>query len=669
MFNFQILTESQILQNLLNTYQAGFIANGLIVPDVSFGSEPYLEASALAQQLYILQINLQQAINSVLPDTAQDTDLQRIAAIYGLSLNPATPSFGAIQLSVSITTPIYINKGQQLKDSSGQLYQTIQSGYVSSPYIINIQSVDTGTLVNLSAGSTLTWLSLPPFTSPTATVISGLEGGAAVEGYEQLRGRLLARLQTAPGGGNWSYVQQIANSSLIPVDGPSIQQSFIYPCFNGPATTAVCIVSSPTITSSVSGGSPARDFGINNVNSINPYLVSVLQASSNQILYAVYNNVTGNMPEPIYVQVSTAVQVPSDCSIALALPQNRNNHPNWTDFNPFPVAGLGSGGSGTGYCDVSGAPSTTISASSIDGHILSTSSSSPSIITVASTSGFPYAGQFTLVDPITKTSCLVYYTGKTGTTFTGCWTVTSSFYIQSADNQTINTNGLVFNINVQSGLINYPIPTVGTAGTSAAATAALTAIPSNICWFSPHDYILYCTQCIITTNNTNNYQIQILLANNPNTSVPTTSNPPTNSGVFCTNGLFDSTNNYPSSLPNSSGALYGDWIFPAADNMENYVYNLLTEYASFGPGELLSITNAPGLFPFAYRRPLINDAWSSNVGPSILKLIDVSNNEVLDVQYLYRTNNGLCSAPNATVSNGPNILITNQIAFYPSTVF
>ena len=104
----------------------------------------------------------------------------------------------------------------------------------------------------------------------------------------------------------------------------------------------------------------------------------------------------------------------------------------------------------------------------------------------------------------------------------------------------------------------------------------------------------------------------------------------------------------------------GSWIFPDALNMDTYIASLLSVFANMGPGQ---ITSTSSLLPYAYRRPYAADSWASDLGPSVLKFISNTGDEVLDVQYLYKSLNAP-SVP-GDVTDGPNILTPLNIGFYP----
>ena len=106
----------------------------------------------------------------------------------------------------------------------------------------------------------------------------------------------------------------------------------------------------------------------------------------------------------------------------------------------------------------------------------------------------------------------------------------------------------------------------------------------------------------------------------------------------------------------------GDYIFPAAENMQTYVDAVLNEFANLGPGEK---TDQAGLLPQAYRQPRAFEAWDYALGPKFLKALVNSSKEVYDAEWGHQ-NGGLKIPPlPALIKNPPKIFVPRRIAFYP----
>jgi hypothetical protein len=333
-----LITKSmeEIRDDYLRTYKAELQRRGIINPNVSFGTEIYIKATALAQQIAVAMQNTVIEGDALMPDTAQDEDLQRLAGLYNLFLKPSIGSIGSIILktTIDVLTPILISAGQQLQDSSGLLYQVINTGSFKDGDFINLQSIDTGIATNIGINSVLKWVTIPAYAQPTASVGTAFIGGFDAENIEQLRVRLLEKLANPAGGGNWSQVADSAQKS-----NSTVEKAFVYPACNGPATTGVAV------TSAASTSYKGRDF---NDISANPYVLNNF----------VIPGVIGDFPENVDFIINNCVNKPIDLSIGLSLPYSKlastpGNGTGWIDANPIPIPIKSSPNSYlTGYCSV-----------------------------------------------------------------------------------------------------------------------------------------------------------------------------------------------------------------------------------------------------------------------------------------------------------------------------
>lgn len=116
-----------------------------------------------------------------------------------------------------------------------------------------------------------------------------------------------------------------------------------------------------------------------------------------------------------------------------------------------------------------------------------------------------------------------------------------------------------------------------------------------------------------------------------------------------------------------TGIVVGDWLFPDANRMDDYVAGLFDFFATMGPGELVNDTDSyPGLYPRALRKPGASSSWLSNLGPSVLKVISTLGDEVLDLDWAYRSYTSPNDVtPQLPLGSAPRILVPSKIAFYP----
>lgn len=312
---------SEIRDAILRVIRTGLIRRGVAKPNVTITSDYYVTAEALAQQLAILYANTQVAADQQMPDTADGDDLIRIADIYNVEARDAQGSHGNIVFRTSVAAFVAI--GLQLIDGQGQSYEVATGGTYVDGDEIPIESISTGTGVNLPQGTPLQWVGPPP-TGADATVlvaIGGLIDGAAADTTEPLRNRIFDALRTPPGGGNAIQIIKWSNDSSA-----SVQAAYVYPAINGPATLGLCVLGPLT-------------FDVTNGWS---------RGVSDAVLATATGYVSGRLPEgvlPGLVAMTTkdtggpVPNVDADVAIGLALPVSVSGGGpggGWVDPKPWP---------------------------------------------------------------------------------------------------------------------------------------------------------------------------------------------------------------------------------------------------------------------------------------------------------------------------------------------
>jgi len=309
-----VKTFEEVRADWLRTYRNGLINRGVTDPNVGSGSEAYLRATAIAQQIVAATANTSAAANAQMPDTAVGDDLIRGAALRGLSYRNAGPSIGPVILSTTVATKVGIPSGAQLIDANGLTYQVLVGGSFDNGAELTVESVDTGVGTNLEAGAVLRWTAPPEFVQPTAVVgTGGLTGGIDQESEEGLRGRLLDRLRHPPNGTNWAALNLATENSTT-----AVQKAFCYPACNGPSTVHLAAVGAPTAT--------------NKGRAVNATIMSTKVAPAG----------IGAVPEYAECVVTTVQNYPVNVSFGLSLPSAKTASPSgpgggWLDAVPFPV--------------------------------------------------------------------------------------------------------------------------------------------------------------------------------------------------------------------------------------------------------------------------------------------------------------------------------------------
>jgi uncharacterized phage protein gp47/JayE len=152
--------------------------------------------------LYIDWLALQ-----LLPDTAETEWLDRHAAIWlpADGRKPATFADGSVT-ATGITGSV-VPQATQLSSSTGVLYETTEQitvGAGATP--VNVRAIDPGIAGNLDASSSLAFVSALPGVDGSVIVVQ-MDGGVDVESDDELRVRVLERIQQPPmGGAAYDYV-------------------------------------------------------------------------------------------------------------------------------------------------------------------------------------------------------------------------------------------------------------------------------------------------------------------------------------------------------------------------------------------------------------------------------------------------------------------------------
>lgn len=302
---------NEIRDDILRTMQAGLIDAGVDSPQISRGSDLYIESEALALEISIAANNVLTRSDQLLPDTATEEDLDRILNIFGLSRRGASTASGFVRLTTSINT--FVATGAQLTGPNGLIYQVTVGGSYGNNEEIPVESVDTGDRTNLEVNSSMEWVDTPAFAQSTATVSQAITGGVDSENDATARERLLDTLRNTPGLGNWQQVAQLAESAST-----KVQKAFVYPVANGPGTVHVAVTGYPTATSK-SREIPEVD------------------------LQQIRSFVQGNMPEYVETTVTTVNDLNSNVGLFLTIPYpegavNYGTGGGWLNYDPWPLA-------------------------------------------------------------------------------------------------------------------------------------------------------------------------------------------------------------------------------------------------------------------------------------------------------------------------------------------
>ncbi len=173
----------------------------------------------------------------ILPDTADETTLERIAA---LRLHQPRKAAQAASGSVSFTAAAgaVLDADTLLQTSDGRSYTVTLGGTTSSGInTAQIQALDAGSLGNADAGLTLFPVQPVQGIGNTFTVLDpGLTGGVAMESVESLRARVIRSYRIIPNGGS------AADYETWALECPGITRAWCRGSYLGPGTVGLFVM-------------------------------------------------------------------------------------------------------------------------------------------------------------------------------------------------------------------------------------------------------------------------------------------------------------------------------------------------------------------------------------------------------------------------------------------
>ncbi len=284
-------TPDTIRDNYLTTYKNALVEQaGIENPNVLPGSDAWIDASALANELYAVFSAATAYADAMMPDTADGDDLVRILGFFGLSPRSAVGAVGSVTLLSN--NPSAIAQGAVLVGPSGQQYQVSIGGTYANGSAVPVVATSTGAVTNQPAGVVLRWQTPPSYAAHTAVVgVAGLVGGADAEDLEAARARLFQFLQARPMSGNWSHVAALCENSSV-----AVQKAFVYPAVEGGTTVHLAALGPVSATSK----SRVIDSAVL-TTVITPYVVQQL-------------------PEGVLCTVTGTADVSEDVSFAISIP-------------------------------------------------------------------------------------------------------------------------------------------------------------------------------------------------------------------------------------------------------------------------------------------------------------------------------------------------------------
>lgn len=225
------------LADLIERVQSDFVSRLSLNGAVLRRSVVYVQARVIAGAAHMLYGFISFLAQQVFPDTSEAEFLERQANLFGIARKAAAYASGTVNFTG--TNDAVIPAGTVLQRGADQAKYTTQedatiSGGVAAVEVIADAAGATG---NADAGVTLSFISPIAGVNNAATVAAGgLTNGANQEADEDLRARLLERMQAPPhGGAADDYVAWAKEVSAV-------TRAWCYPLEEGAGTVTVRFV-------------------------------------------------------------------------------------------------------------------------------------------------------------------------------------------------------------------------------------------------------------------------------------------------------------------------------------------------------------------------------------------------------------------------------------------
>ncbi len=176
------------------------------------------------------------------PDTATGRWLDRHASMWGLTRKDAGPAGGKVRITgvTGNTVPL----GTSWTSEEGFSYTTLEEAEIPTgeEVFVLVEATTGGAATRLPASAELSLDAAIAGVDDVATVIigdageDGLVGGSDLESDDDLRVRVLARIQNPPEGGS------VADYIGWALEVPGVTRAWAIPWVNGPGTVLVLVV-------------------------------------------------------------------------------------------------------------------------------------------------------------------------------------------------------------------------------------------------------------------------------------------------------------------------------------------------------------------------------------------------------------------------------------------
>lgn len=193
-------------------------------------------AAAVAGAVHSLYGYLIERGRQSIASTATGVDLDSIAGLWSIMRKQATQAAGSVLATGAPGRPVPISTA--ITSDAGVQYFTTAAAVLDATgaATITVTAIDAGAAGNQAAGALLAFVNPPAGVNSAVTVATGgLLAGADIETDDALRARLVARLASAPHGGN--AADYVAWALAV----PPVDRAWCFPTYAGPGSVRVYV--------------------------------------------------------------------------------------------------------------------------------------------------------------------------------------------------------------------------------------------------------------------------------------------------------------------------------------------------------------------------------------------------------------------------------------------
>jgi uncharacterized phage protein gp47/JayE len=229
-----------VRNDLLEDYRLAARSFGVTEVSVAPGSDNWFFFTAVANASMLQYANIGTIRPAITPLNATGQDLEDWREALGLPVVGASPASGKLTVGVAPGARVTIPDNQQFIYPSGLRGRVVGTHQnIVDGDDVSVVAIDTGVGTNAEAGTKVRFVNGPFNLDVEArvSVFGPLTGGFDTESEARKRERVLNRLSTSAGGGNWGQLREQAFNALA-----TVQDCYVYPALGGPASCKVVIV-------------------------------------------------------------------------------------------------------------------------------------------------------------------------------------------------------------------------------------------------------------------------------------------------------------------------------------------------------------------------------------------------------------------------------------------